>query len=197
MDSLSLAASGAARAQGCDCNLTSNLEALEDQLREATWCDETVLSAHPADSEPVERLFRLYGVLFLLLDQCAMDLRDIWSAVDGSKRREPRRSGERVIGDFTNDANHIWKHRRDRHDRTGRRMHYDHHHGPYVFEGVPAEEVAEAGGRALLVVPSLTAAARSLADALRYTDGVMARSDALERVVAEYGVQCDGDAARV
>jgi len=165
--------------QAVCCNLISNLDTLADLLTNGTWCDEVSLNS--TDDGDAERLFRYYGLAFLCIDQCVMDLRVVSKAL-GSKRLDG--TLKQITGSVMASTNRIWKHR-DRADASGRMMHRDHHHGPYVF--ADAGPVDHVDG---LLVPSLPDAVNATATSVLAVEEIVGDDRSiLDRLHAEYPPQ--------
>jgi hypothetical protein len=104
---------------GVYCNALSHVEALEEFLFRATWCDGITMDQIQADEASSERLLRFFGTAFLLMAECYEDLKDI-AATCGDRTWS---SPFEVVNGFINT---VVKHRRQ---RTGG-YHSSNHHGP-------------------------------------------------------------------
>ena len=146
--------------QAVCCNLISQLETLRDLLTHGTWCDGIEIAQDLTDHD-AEMVFRYYGLAFLVVDQCVMDLRVICKTFSST-------SVDRCFRGATASTmaavNRIWKHH-DKERNDGFVMHRDHHHGPYVFTDINATTPAEG-----LLVPSLTAGVTAVVKALITVD---------------------------
>lgn len=140
------------------CNLVAHLDTLDDLFTNATWCD-GIDMADPAISTDGrdEQIYRLYGIVFVMIDQAIYDLRLVADAVDSGLHAYVKK----LTGQMMGRINTIWKHRNRANDEN-RVMHIHHHHGPYAFADAGATAEPANG----LLVPGMVDAVVTLCTAL-------------------------------
>jgi hypothetical protein len=177
---------------GVYCNALSHLEALEEFLYHASWCDDITLEGIQDDEPASERLLRFYGTGFLLMAECYEDLKDIAHTSGVTSWTSP-------FDPVNGFINTVVKHRRG----PAGGFHISNHHGPYFFEDDPSHSAVlptnftsvgnygglKAGLVTPLLVPSLASSAGTLADTVFSMSSVTDSVEVISKIETLYGRQ--------
>jgi len=175
---------------GVYCNALSHVEALEDFLFHAAWCDDIKLEGVQDDESSAERLLRFYGTAFLLMAECYEDLKDIAYTIGNRGWKSP-------FDPVNGFINTVVKHRR----RSPGGFHSSNHHGPYFFQDDPSLDLElaakctsvgnyddlKAGVVTPLLVPSLAGSVDTLAEAVLSMSSATELPEVILRIDAVYG----------
>lgn len=178
---------------GVYCNALSHVEALNELLLLADWCDDIEMRANQADEVDSERLLRLYSIVFLLIEECHQDLIDISTTVGF----EP----PKTLMPVKAFVNNVLKHRRTKSRGVVGGFHVSNHHGPYFFADdpdhstdLPSELTSidnfgelSAGTVAAVLMPSLVTTVAALADAIVALAAATGTPEASKKIEQEYG----------